>query len=258
VDHLTHEAKINAMARFFVRKENITNDGATISGEELNHLRRVLRLKPGERITLFDDASREHQGILRAYGPDYADVEITGSNLVERESPIQAILAVGLTKGEKIDLVIEKATELGVSAIAPFVSQFTVPKLDQQKIARRSSRWQKIAVSAAKQSGRTRIPDVFELTAFGGLIEQAPPDALKLIFWEKESHETLRDVYDRSRDARRIMIVVGPEGGFSREEAKQAVNSGFTTVGLGPRILRAETAAIATLAIVQSWWGDLG
>jgi 16S rRNA (uracil1498-N3)-methyltransferase len=246
------------MARFFLRKENIKDNRATIAGEELNHLRRVLRLKPGDRITLFDDAGREHEALVRGFGENHGDVEIIKTNRVDRESPVEVILAVGLTKGEKIDFVIEKATELGVSAIAPFVSQFTVPKLDDQKMARRSSRWQKIALNAAKQCGRTRIPDVLQLTGFGELIQRRRPNALKLLFWEREAHEKLQDIYDRCRDVREIMIVIGPEGGFSKEEANEAVDNGFTSVRLGQRILRAETAAVAALAIVQSWWGDLG
>jgi 16S rRNA (uracil1498-N3)-methyltransferase len=246
------------MARFFLAKKNIQDNHGTITGEELTHMKRVLRLKPGDRVTLFDDAGWEHEATIRAFGDDYGEVAISKSYRAGRESPLELILALGLIKGEKMDFVIEKATELGVRAIAPFVSRYTVPKLDENKIARRAERWQKIALSAAKQSGRTHIPEVFSLTGFEELLQQNWPDTLKLLFWETESQQTLRQIYETQRAMRSILIVIGPEGGFSDEEAKQAVHAGFKTVRLGQRILRAETAAVAALAIVQSWWGDLG
>ncbi|MGH7824276.1 MAG: 16S rRNA (uracil(1498)-N(3))-methyltransferase, partial [Candidatus Binatia bacterium] len=209
-------------------------------------------------VTLFDDAGWEHEAIIRAFGDDYGEVAISKSYRAGRESPLELTLALGLTKGEKMDFVIEKATELGVRAIAPFVSRYTVPKLDDNKIARRVERWQKIALSAAKQSGRTHIPEIFSLTGFEELLQRPWPDTLKLLFWETESQQTIRRIYETQRDIGAILTVIGPEGGFSDEEAKKAVHAGFRTVKLGERILRAETAAVAALAIVQSWWGDLG
>jgi 16S rRNA (uracil1498-N3)-methyltransferase len=246
------------MARFFLRQENIQENHATISGDELSHLRRVLRLKPGDRITVFDDGGWEHEAIIRVLAADHGEVEIISSAQVERESPLELTLALGLTKGETMDFVVEKATELGVRVIAPFFSHYTVPKLDDKKVARRNERWRKIALNAAKQCGRTRIPDVLPLSGFRQLIQQPCFNALKLLFWEKESRVTLRQIYETHVDARALVIVIGPEGGLSVEEANEAINHGFKTVRLGQRILRAETAAVAALAIVQSWWGDLG
>jgi 16S rRNA (uracil1498-N3)-methyltransferase len=246
------------MTRFFLRQKSIQENRATLTGEELKHLGRVLRLRPGDHLTLFDDGGWEHEAIIRVLSGDHGEVEIISSAQVNRESPLELTLALGLTKGEKMDFCVEKATELGVRVIVPFFSNYTVPKLDENKVARRAERWRKIALNAAKQCGRTRIPDVLPLTGFGQLIQQPWSNALKLLLWEKESRATLRQIYETHRDTRVLVIVIGPEGGVSVEEANEAINHGFETVRLGQRILRAETAAVAALAIVQSWWGDLG
>jgi 16S rRNA (uracil1498-N3)-methyltransferase len=258
VDDPPPAANLARMARFFVRRKDIQENRATLSGDELRHLRRVLRLKPGDGLTLFDDEGWEHEAIIRVFAGDHGELEITGSAQVERESPLELTLALGLTKGEKMDFVVEKATELGVRVIAPFFSNYTVPKLDDNKIARRTERWRKIALNAAKQCGRTRIPDVLPLSGFRQLIQQPSANALKLLLWEKEPRVTLREIYETHRDTASLVIAIGPEGGVSVEEANEAIHHGFKTVRLGERILRAETAAVAALAIVQSWWGDLG
>jgi 16S rRNA (uracil1498-N3)-methyltransferase len=167
-------------------------------------------------------------------------------------------LAVGLTKGEKMDLVVEKATELGVLHFVPFISTYTVPRLDKRKVEARTERWKKIAVSAAKQSGRTRLPKVYTLCEFREFVGQPWDDVLKLFFWEKEEQQTLKQIHDSQPDARTVLLVIGPEGGFSVEEADLAQRHGFRSVQLGPRILRAETAALTALSLVQFLWGDLG
>jgi 16S rRNA (uracil1498-N3)-methyltransferase len=176
---------------------------------------------------------------------------------VQRESPLRITLAVGLTKGDKLDFVVEKATELGVHAIIPFASSHTVPKLDERKIAARRSRWEKIALSAAKQCGRTAVPEVLPLWTFAELIARPWPEAAKLLFWEKEADQSLRRVREKHGDLGAILVVTGPEGGFSAEEAELARGHGFELVRLGGRILRAETAALTALSLVQFLWGDL-
>ncbi|MDP2602613.1 MAG: RsmE family RNA methyltransferase, partial [Deltaproteobacteria bacterium] len=125
------------MARFFVPRKNITDQRATVEGPELDHLRKVLRLGPGDPIIVFDDAGWEHEAVIRSLSAQAAQIDLLRSVQAERESPLQLTLAVGLTKGEKMDFVVEKATELGVQAIVPFVSAYTVPKLDQRKIEKR-------------------------------------------------------------------------------------------------------------------------
>lgn len=156
-----------------------------------------------------------------------------------------------------MDFVVEKATELGVRMIVPFVSSFTVPRLDEAKISTRAARWQKIALSAAKQCGRTRIPEILGLTEFRTLVSQPWSDTLKLFFWENESQQTLSHIQAGQPEVRSVLLVIGPEGGFSDEEANLAKERGFHSVALGRRTLRAETAAVAVVAVAQFIWGDL-
>jgi 16S rRNA (uracil1498-N3)-methyltransferase len=245
------------MARFFVSTRQIEDHRATITGVELNHLRRVLRLRPQDRVVVFDDAGCEHEGIIRSLSEDRGEIEITRSYQVNNESPLKTTLALGLTKGEKMDWVVEKATELGVHTVVPFVSSYTIPKLNERKMAQRAERWQKIALSAAKQCGRVRIPDILGLTEFRDLLELMSRDALRLLFWEKECEQRLSDLKEARATVSEVVVMIGPEGGFSAQEAALAFEQGFKAVRLGPRILRSETAALATLSAVQLLWGDL-
>ena len=244
------------MARFFVPRRNIEGSRGIVVGEELQHLRRVLRLAAGDLITIFDDSGREHDAVICSIEPDSAAVEITRSYEAQRESTLDLTLALGLTKGEKMDFVIEKATELGVQTIVPVLSSYAVPKLNERKIAARCERWQKIALNAAKQSGRTQMPKLLPLCGFREFIGQASPEAFKLFFWEKESTQSLRHL-QQQRGAKPVLITIGPEGGFSAEEAAEATKHGFHLATLGRRILRAETAAIAAVSLAQFLWGDL-
>ena len=149
------------MARFFIKRENIQSASATLAGQEFEHLRRVLRLTVGDVVTLFDDAGWEHEAVIARLHADHSELEIRRSYDASKESPLVLTLALGLTKGEKMDFVVEKATELGAGAILPFTSSFTVPKLDDKKIAKRAERWRKIALSAAKRSATSRTAAPF-------------------------------------------------------------------------------------------------
>lgn len=245
------------MPRFFLPSDNIHERRGIISGTELDHLSRVLRLRVGDAITVFDNEGWEHQAIIRSLTAERGEIEIQDSYRAERESPLKITLGLGLTKGEKMDLVIEKATELGVQMIIPFTSEFTVPKFDAKKIAQRTERWRKIALSATKQSGRTSVPAIEPLTAYSALLRQSARDPLRLLFWEKEPARTIEGVRAERAQVRAVTVVVGAEGGFSAAEVDEAKQQDFLTVGLGRRILRAETAALAVVALLQFVWGDL-
>jgi 16S rRNA (uracil1498-N3)-methyltransferase len=246
------------MPRFSVSKRDIRGGKGTVTGAELQHLRKVLRLRPGDRVTLFDDEGWEHEGIIQSCGAEVGEVEILRSHQPVRESPLDLTLAQALGKGEKMDLVVEKATELGVRAIAPFLSSYTVPRLDSQKIEKRRARWKKIALSAAKQSGRTQIPEILDVGDFETLVRGPWPCELKLFLWEKESLRGLAEIREEKARLDSLLLMVGPEGGFSSEEAAEAMRHGFRSVRMGRRILRTETAAVAALSIVQFLWGDIG
>ena len=246
------------MARFFLPRSKIEGRRGSIVGAELDHLRRVLRLRPGDHVVAFDDSGWEHEAVIRALNDAQGEVEILRSYRAERESPLAVTLAVAVTKGDKMDYVVEKATELGVKNIAPFVSRYTVPKLDDRKAVQRAERWQKIALSAAKQCGRTSLPEVFPLCDYSDLIAERGAAGLKLFFWEKEATQTLKQVHMRVPQTESVFLVIGPEGGFTVEEVKIARAGSYITVHLGPRVLRAETAALTALSLVQYLWGDLG
>ena len=246
-----------ATARFFVPRKNLRENRGFMDGQELAHLKTVLRLVPGDRITVFDDAGWEHDAVIRKLSADQGEIEILRSYEPGRESPLQITLAVGLTKGDKMDFVVEKATELGAQTIVPFTSAFAVPKLDARKIAIRTARWEKIALSAAKQCGRTRVPVIRPLCEFQELVSEERPGTLKLLLWEKEQHQSLNEAREKSIETTSVLIALGPEGGFTVQEAELAKANGFERVHMGRRILRAETAALAALALVQFLWGDL-
>lgn len=247
-----------SMPRFFVPKGNIREGRGTITDQELVHMRKVLRLRPGDRVTLFDDEGWEHEGIIQSYAAGVGEIGIVKSYQPERESSLDVTLAQALGKGEKMDWVVEKATELGVRTIVPFLSSYTVPRLDANKMERRHARWKKIALSAAKQSGRARIPDILGVSDFRELVRRPWPCELKLLFWEKESLRNLNQLRGENVHLNSLLLVIGPEGGFSQDEASEAIRHGFQSIRLGRRILRSETAALASLSIVQFLWGDMG
>ncbi|HET8564332.1 MAG TPA: RsmE family RNA methyltransferase, partial [Candidatus Binatia bacterium] len=191
------EPKVDGMARFFVPRNNIEDHHGVITGAELDHARKVLRLRPGDHVTLFDDAGWEHEAVVKSYGAGRGTFEILKSYRPNRESSLAITLAVGVTKGEKMDLVIEKATELGAHSIVPFISSYAVPRLDASKTEKRRERWQRVALSAAKQCGRTHVSKIFPISDFQALIRQSWPLPLKLLFWEKESKHGLKQLWER-------------------------------------------------------------
>jgi 16S rRNA (uracil1498-N3)-methyltransferase len=156
-----------------------------------------------------------------------------------------------------MDFVVEKATELGVQKILPFTSTFSVPKLDADKIAARTARWRKIALSATKQCGRTRVPEILPICKFETLAKSDSGQTLKLLFWEDEQHQSLRQAHEKYSETKALLLAIGPEGGFANQEAELAKSHGFEPIQIGRRILRAETAALAALSLVQFLWGDL-
>jgi 16S rRNA (uracil1498-N3)-methyltransferase len=245
------------MARFFIPGTSIRDKRGTLAGAELEHLRRVLRLAPGDRLTVFDDAGWEHEAVIGSLSDSRAEINILRSYRAERESSLDVALALGVTKGEKMDLVVEKVTELGAQTIVPFVSRYTVPKLNDRNFEKRAERWRRIALSATKQCGRTRIPTIAELRDFSELVRQPWTGRLKILCWERETQQTLKQLHATEPSSQTLLLVIGPEGGFSLEEADMAHQHGFRFVQLGRRILRAETAAVTALSIAQFLWGDL-
>jgi 16S rRNA (uracil1498-N3)-methyltransferase len=245
------------MARFFLPHLAVQGNQAMLTGSELHHLRNVLRLREGDRVTLFDDQGQEHEGVIQRLSSSAAEVSLLQS-FASSPPAFSLILAQGLLKSHKMDLVVEKATELGVSRILPFVSSFTLASLPPAKQKERIARWQRVARSAAKQCGRKEIPGIEKPVPFTDLVSLVAQDMPRLLLWEKEGQASLKDVAHDFPSPLSLLLVVGPEGGLAAEEVACARTQGFSVVSLGKRILRAETAGIVAVALCQFLWGDLG
>jgi len=245
------------LRRFKVENESIRGREATIRDRnEISHILKVLRLRAGDPVILFDGEGREYQATITNLSPRQADFSLLQESPVRSmESPLMIVLGLGLLKSSKFDLLIQKATELGISEIVPFYSLRVVPRLEENKARSRQSRWEKIASEAAKQCGRTKIPRVHPLRIFEEILAIDFEKTTKIFLWEKENHGNLREALIVPTS--RVFALVGPEGGFSEEEAFQAQGAGFRPVRLGPRILRAETAGIVIVGLLQFLLGDL-
>ena len=242
-----------------------------LSAEESRHLRDVLRLRAGDEATVFDGEGREFACVVRESGGGRggrgeargaaAVLDVRGPVEPPRpESPLALVLAVALLKGEKFDLVVQKATELGVRAVVPVVTRRADVRLrDARDAGARLERWRRLALEAAKQSGRARVPAVAEPVEFSEFVALSPSeDALRLMFSERDGATLAEALIGMgAADAPALTALVGPEGGWESEEIDAALASGWRVVTLGGRVLRAETAAIAVAALLQHLRGDL-
>lgn len=229
-----------------------------ISGEDVHHLTRVLRLRVGDTIEVVDPEGQVYRVRLQEFGEEVCGL-IEEELDYAQESPLDITLFQGLAKGDKLDYVIQKAVELGVKEIIPFTSRFTVVKLEEKKAKTRQARWERIALEAAKQSKRTRLPVIGDLHDFSQLTasvqERSQQNNLVLLAYEGEKVRGMRSL---EKPTRAVSVIVGPEGGFAQEEVDALAMAGATVCTLGPRILRTETAGLVFLSIIGYKWGDLG
>ncbi|MCI0566759.1 MAG: 16S rRNA (uracil(1498)-N(3))-methyltransferase [Acidobacteria bacterium] len=228
-----------------------------LTGEEFHHLRQVLRLRVGDTLSLFDGAGRGFAASLLAMDRHAASVRVGPEELPSPESPLQIHLAVTLVKGEKLDLMVQKGTELGVFAFHPLITRRAELKLDADRAEGRLSRWRRVALEACKQSGRTRIPEIFPPVVLASFLGRELP-LNRVVLDPAGQSATLVLQSDDLRSAPSLLAAVGPEGGWSSEELQLLQQSGFRGLRLGPRILRAETAAIMAAGMLQFCAGDLG
>lgn len=228
--------------RLRIAAANIQDGAVTVRGAELHHLR-VRRLGRGDALVCFDESGAEHIGTIRRISATAAEIELGAGVKAGRESPLQLTLAQAALKGDHLDLVVEKATELGVHAIVLFECERTVARPSAAKI----ERLRRIAESAAKQSGRVRIPEIRGLVRVDDVLS-----AGALLFHPEAERVAARELGDF--DA--VTAIVGPEGGFTPAEIAAAARAGCISASLGPRTLRAETAGIVACALCQHLWGD--
>lgn len=246
------------MARFFIDKLQITDDLVHITGEDVKHITKVLRLKIGDQVTVCAGEGQDYQVKLM----EFAKEEVIGQVLAVQpslgEPQTKVVLVQGLPKGDKFEYIIQKCTELGVREIWPVVTQRTVVQLDEKKAGQRQQRWQRVALEACKQAGRGVIPQVRGLQKWSQVWANLPPDALVILPWESAQEQHLKQVLENGAMGRTIFICIGPEGGFEQSEVQMAEIHGAQVVTLGSRILRTETAGMTALAMTLYQFGDLG
>jgi 16S rRNA (uracil1498-N3)-methyltransferase len=245
------------MARFYVANPQIEEGMLKIEGDEVKHIRKVLRLKAGDEIVVFDGLGKEFEGTIVEEGLSSVMIKIQNIFSSKGDSPFEVTLAQSLLKGEKMDYLIQKTTELGVKEIIPFFSSRSVPLLEKSRRLKRHHRWEKIAIEASKQCGRGVVPKIESLQDYSDMLHAASTDDLRLILWEREGIK-LKEVLGRSKEKMKVFFIIGPEGGFSQDEVDESKRAGFLPVTLGRRILRAETAGLCFLSILQYEWGDMG
>ena len=245
------------MYHFFIQKTAIEDDIIRITGEDYNHAVNVLRLRVGEEVLISDEDAVDYTCVVQETGsfPDgerFLSVRVTEVREENHELPARVVLFQALLKGDHMELVIQKAVELGVTEIVPVEMKNCVMKLDPKKAASRVERWQKIAEAAAKQSKRSSVPKVHEPVKFVEAVRMAEELDVPFLPYEQEKGmQSLAEVMLQFVPGRSIGFFIGPEGGFDRMEAKHAMNRGIVPVSLGSRVLRAETAAVAVMSIVM-------
>jgi len=231
-----------------------TGTTQTLPDSAASHLKRVLRLAAGDRITLFDGSGADYDAVIRAAGRNGLQAEIGERREVHCESPLAVALLQGVSRGARMDTVMQKATELGVRIIQPVLAERSVVRLDAGRSQSRLEHWQRIVISACEQCGRSIVPQVQPPRSLADSLASLEPDTVGLTL-DPAGTGSLDQLLG---DTTRVALAIGPEGGFTSSETEALAHAGFRGLRLGPRILRTETAPLAALAILQFTRGDLG
>ena len=224
-----------------------------LAGTAASHVTRVLRLGVGDAVTLFNGDGSDYPARISALGRASVEAEVTGRVTARSESPLAVTLVQGIARTERMDLVLQKAPELGVAAILPVVTARSVVRLDAGTRERKRAHWLGVAIAACEQCGRARLPEVAEPRAFGTWLAEPPRAAARLLL----SPDATLALDSAAQGATSVEVLVGPEGGLEDAERAAALAAGFLACRLGPRVLRSETAAIAAVAVLQATAGDL-
>ena len=226
-----------------------------LPSSQAHHALRVLRLKHGDTLTLFNGDGAEYPARIERVLQREVTVKVQDRPAVGRESPLEVALGQAIAAGERMDYTIQKAVELGVAAIQPLAASRSVVRLSAERAERRMAHWQAVAIAACEQCGRNRLPSVAAVAPFERWLAQfaARADATRGLLLTPRGGKRLRDL---ERPAHGVVLLAGPEGGLTAAEEAMAHRSGFVPVSLGPRVLRTETAAVAALAALQALWGD--
>lgn len=239
-------------------KSDIHKDHINITGEDVVHIRKVLRLVPGDNIVVCDGEKSDYEAVIEEIKPDYVRARIKCINTSNTEPLVEVSLFQGIPKSDKMDYIIQKCVELGVNRIVPVVTERTIVRIENGKAgAAKTERWQRIALEAAKQCNRGIIPRVEQPVGFEEALGLSLKAQISIIPYEYEQKNGIR-TFITGKEIERIGVFIGPEGGFSEKEIDKAVEEGIIPVTLGPRILRTETAGVAVMAILMYELGDVG
>lgn len=238
--------------RFYDPQPYQDGQALQLSSDAAHHAVNVLRLKVGQTITLFDGEGREATAIIDVIQRQRVGVLIQSSTLLSRESPLRLHLAQGLSKNDKMELIIQKAVELGVTDFTPLITQYTPIKLDPKRLEKKAHQWKKMIQSASEQCGRNTLMTLHPICPFDEYLKRVK-ETLTL-FLDPRSKTTLKTLSHRPKS---LSVLIGPEGGFCDAEQQKALDSGCTGISLGKRILRTETATLAVCTLIQAEWGDL-
>lgn len=240
------------IARFYTAQPLATDRQVVMESGPSHHLLKVLRARPGDPVTLFNGDGDEYQAVLESAEDRLAHLRITGRSTPKCESDLHIVLGQGISRGERMDFVIQKAVELGVNEITPLWTGRAQVQLDAARLQKRMAHWQGVIVAACEQSGRVQLPVLCAATALDSWLSRTS-DALRLVL-QPGSGRTLHEIEPHNA----VELLLGPEGGLDDDELQRARSAGFQPVSIGPRILRTETATLATLAALQTLWGDFG
>lgn len=240
------------MPKFFTARENITDTQIIIDSEDAKHIKKVLRLNEGDEITVCDGRGIDYTAVISDIADNKIVCSIKDSHVCDTEPGVKVTLYQGLPKASKMEYIIQKTTELGISRIVPVKLSRCVVKLENAAAEKKKTeRWQKIAYEAAKQSGRGVIPEVSEPMTLAEAIEDMKSSDLAFVPYECETENRLKDVVEADKSVKNISFIIGPEGGFDLSEIEKLKDSGIKTITLGRRILRTETAGEAVLAMIM-------
>jgi len=247
------------MRHFYVDPAAMTGPLVTLKGAEAHHIKNVLRLKPEDRIKLIDGTGNGYEAVIKTLDSEKVELEIRHEVQAPETAGARILVAQAFLKEKKMDDLVRKLTELGIAGWIPFFSHRSIPRPDKDRLVGRTHRWKRIAAEAVKQCRRSDILRIYEALSFKEMLEFSQTCDLKIVFWENETVPLNRDPGLKGQvPLKVIMLMLGPEGGFTEQEIEMARQGGFAVATLGPRILRAETATLAASALIQYLYGDMG
>ena len=247
------------MRYFYIEPTALKKSNIAIEGSEVRHIKNVLRLKSGDTIRLFDGQGFEYEAVIQRLLANRVEIRVTRKMPATRESPVQIAVAQALLKEKKMDRLLRHLCELGITHWVPFICERSVPKPGANRWPARVERWGKILKESCKQCQRARLPEILKMMSFEEVVQYGQSCDLKIVFYENES-TTLHSLMSPAPHLapKKILLILGPEGGFSDQEIEKITAAGFVVAGLGPRILRAETGTLAACTLIQYLFGDMG